>query len=557
MTVDNSDLESSNDFADPYRRPDQTFPHLSLGMMERALGYGSELIAPDKMVLFERGQRASDFFIIREGSIDILESEEDGSFKVLTTHSAAQFTGEMDLFNRRESLVTARAKGECRLIRIDWTNFGRMMTREPDLAEIVMRAFMLRRLGFIRHSQGGILILGKSRAADTLRLQRFLIRNNYPHHVVDIEDDPHGKDLVDTFHLLPSNAPVVIAPGIALMFNPSNSLLAEALGLNEKMDPSEVFDVVVVGAGPSGLAAAVYAASEGLNTLMIERMAPGGQAGTSSRIENYLGFPTGISGQALAARAQAQAQKFGARLAVSRAAVTLDTEIRPFGILLDDAETVRARSVIIATGARYRKLDLPNYEKFEGEGIHYAATAMESKMCRSQEVVVVGGGNSAGQAALFLSGPAKHVHVVVRGAGLADTMSDYLVQRIVNSPKITLWTNSRISALGGDLGLQSVSWTTGSDGSVETREVENMFVMIGASPNTEWLSGSLDLDERGFVSTGMTPGNGQASMFASNVPGVYAIGDVRSGSIKRVASGVGEGSVVVQSVHHFLHSQVS
>lgn len=555
--MDNSDLEICIDFADPYRRPDQTFPHLTLEMMGRALGYGSELIAPDKTILFERGQRASDFFIIREGNIDILESEGDGSFKVLTTHSAAQFTGEMDLFNRRESLVTARAKGECRLIRIDRTSFLRMMTGEPDLAELVMRAFMLRRLGFVRHSQGGIVVLGKSRAADTLRLQRFLIRNNYPHHVVDIDDDPHGQDLVETFHLLLSNAPVVIAPGIALMFNPSNSKLADALGLNEKIDPSEVFDVVVVGAGPSGLAAAVYAASEGLNTLVIERMAPGGQAGTSSRIENYLGFPTGISGQALAGRAQAQAQKFGARLAISRTAVTLDSTTRPFSILLDDAENVRAKSVIIATGARYRKLDLPNYEKFEGGGIHYAATAMESKLCGSQEVVVVGGGNSAGQAAVFLSRAAKHVHIVVRGAGLAETMSDYLVQRIVNSTKITLWPYSKISAIDGDVGLEKVSWIHGIDGIVESREIQNMFVMIGASPNTDWLSGSLDLDDKGFVRTGMTTASGQTAIFNSSMPGVYAIGDVRSGSIKRVASGVGEGSVVVQSVHQFLHNQIS
>ena len=556
MTIDSSDLEKNVDFADPYRRPDQTFPHLTLEMIERALGYGNEFIAPDKTILFERGQRASDFFIIREGNIDILESQEDGSFQILTTHSAAQFSGEMDLFNRRESLVTARVKGECRLIRIDRSSFLRMMTGEPDLGELVMRAFMLRRLGAVRHSQGGIVILGKSRAADTLRLQRFLTRNNYPHHVVDIDDDPHGHDLVATFHLLLSNAPVVIAPGIALMSNPSNSILADALGLNEKLDPSEVFDVVVVGAGPSGLAAAVYAASEGLNTLVIERMAPGGQAGTSSRIENYLGFPTGISGQALAGRAQAQAQKFGARLAISRTAITLDASTRPFGVLLDDAENVRAKSVIIATGARYRALDLPNYARFEGGGIHYAATAMESKLCGSQEVVVVGGGNSAGQAAVFLSRPAKHVHIIVRADGLAETMSDYLVQRIVRSPKITLWTNSEISALDGDNGLGTVSWIRGTDGHAETREVQNMFVMIGAHPNTEWLSGSLDLDDRGFVSTGMITDSGQASMFNSSIAGVYAIGDVRSGSIKRVASGVGEGSVVVQSVHQFLHNQV-
>jgi thioredoxin reductase (NADPH) len=340
--------------------------------------------------------------------------------------------------------------------------------------------------------------------------------------------------------------------------NPSNAELADALGLTETLDPAKIYDVAVVGAGPAGLAAAVYAASEGLSIIVVESMAPGGQAGTSSKIENYLGFPTGISGQALAGRAQAQAQKFGARLAISRAVVSLDCGGTPYRLQLDDGQSLPARAVVVATGARYRKLDVPDYERFEGQGIHYAATGMEAQLCTGEEVIVVGGGNSAGQAAVFLSRTVAHVHILVRAPGLAATMSDYLVQRIASSPKITLHALTEITAVAGDEYLREVTWTNRDTGASETRRMSNVFVMIGAEPNSEWLGGCLDLDSKGFVQTGRdADGKALGSAFATTRAGIYAVGDVRSGSVKRVASGVGEGSVVVQAIHGFLHPGVA
>jgi thioredoxin reductase (NADPH) len=313
-----------------------------------------------------------------------------------------------------------------------------------------------------------------------------------------------------------------------------------------------VHDVVVVGAGPAGLAAAVYAASEGLDTLVIEGTAPGGQAGTSSKIENYLGFPTGISGQALAGRAQVQAQKFGARLAISREVVSIDCAGHPYAVHLQGGQRVLARSVVVATGARYRTLDVPNCTRFEGQGIHYAATAMERELCKGQEVVVVGAANSAGQAALFLSRQLAHVHMLCRGPGLSATMSSYLVERIQASSRITVYSNTKVTALEGDRSLKQVTWTDLVTGESRTRPIENVFSMIGAEPRTQWLDGCLELDAKGFVLTGPAAGR-TTSPFETTRPGIYAVGDVRAGSIKRVASGVGEGSAVVAAIHQFLH----
>jgi thioredoxin reductase (NADPH) len=335
-------------------------------------------------------------------------------------------------------------------------------------------------------------------------------------------------------------------------------VLADDLGLTETIDPSHVYDVAVVGGGPAGLAAAVYAASEGLQTIVIEGLAPGGQAGTSSKIENYLGFPTGISGQALAGRAQVQAQKFGARLAISRNVTGISCDQPKYRLQLEDGQSIAACTVVIATGARYRKLDVVNYARFEGQGIHYAATAMEGQLCAGEEVAVIGGGNSAGQAAVFLSRVAAHVHILVRANGLAATMSDYLVQRIMSSPKITLHARTEITALNGDDFLRKVTWANRETGAFETKAIRNIFVMIGAEPNTDWLNGCLDLDAKGFVRTGQDSGGmALASPYATTRPGVYAVGDVRAGSVKRVASSVGEGSVVVQAIHQFLNPGVA
>ena len=539
---------------DPYAREAQTFPRLNPDMGARIAQYGADETLAEGAMVFVRGERSVDFFFVLAGSIDILDADDHGQPVLVTRHEPQQFTGELDLFNDRQILVSGRAGPGTRVVRVKRPDFRRMVSSEPDIGEIIMRAFILRRVGFIRHGQGGVVLIGAGHSGDSLRLQRFLSHNGYPVRVLDTEADPGAGGFLECFDLKPEQLPVVIADGDRVLRNPSNAALADALGLTETFDPAHVFDLAVVGAGPAGLAAAVYGASEGLSTVVLEQMAPGGQAGTSSKIENYLGFPTGISGQALAGRAQVQAQKFGARLAISRAVTGLDCAAHPYRLHLDDGQSLSARAVVIATGARYRKLDVENYARFEGQGIHYAATAMESQLCTGEEVAIVGGGNSAGQAAVFLSRTVKHVHILVRGRGLAETMSDYLVQRITSSPRITLHPGTEITGLAGDRVLDRVTWTNRTTGQAETREIGNIFVMIGAEPNTEWLDGCLELDQRGFVRTGKDDsGIALSSPFATTRQGIYAVGDVRSGSVKRVASGVGEGSVVVQAIHQFLN----
>ncbi|RYE90401.1 MAG: FAD-dependent oxidoreductase, partial [Myxococcales bacterium] len=477
-----------------------------------------------------------------------------GHDDIIVTHGPCQFTGELDLFSRRQVLVSGRAAVDSRVVRLKREPFLRLVSDETDIGEVLMRAFILRRVGLIRNTQGGVVLVGPAHGAETLRVQRFLTRNGYPHRLLDTDSEADAATGLGDWKLTPDDLPVVLLPsGDAPLRRPSNAELADRLGLSETIDPDEVFDVAVVGAGPAGLAAAVYAASEGLSTIVIEAMAPGGQAGTSSKIENYLGFPTGISGQALAGRAQAQAMKFGARLALARPVLKLDCHEKVFHLHLADSPAVAARSVVVATGARYRRLDVPGHERFEGQGLHYAATAMEQKLCVGEHVIVVGGGNSAGQAAVFLSRTA-HVHLLVRAGGLAATMSDYLVQRIHSSPRITFHPRTEITGLAGDTELREVTWTDRTTGVSETHPIGNVFLMIGADPNTDWVSGCLDLDPKGFVKTGHdASGAALASPYATTHPGIYAVGDVRSGSVKRVASGVGEGSVVVQAIHQYLH----
>ena len=536
------------DAADPYAREAQIFPTLSEEMVARVATYGHEETLPRGTLAFERGQRSVDFFLVLEGAIEIFDVDAQGHENVFTVHRARQFTGEVDLFNDREILVSGRANPDTRVIRVARADFQRLISGEPDIGEILMRAFILRRVGLITHAQGGVTLIGPGHGADTVRLQRFLTRNGYPYRLLDTETDPDADGFLGGFSIEPGQLPVVIAPDERVWRNPATAALADALGLTEAIDPEHTYDVVIVGAGPAGLAAAVYAASEGLDTIVIEGIAPGGQAGTSSKIENYLGFPTGISGQALAGRAQMQAQKFGARLAIARPATHLDCGAQPFRVKLEEGGALRARAVIVASGARYRKLDVPGHERFEGGGIHYAATAMEATLCGGEEVIVVGGGNSAGQAAVYLSRTTAHVHVLVRGAGLAATMSDYLVQRIEQSPRITLHTGTEITGLEGDDRLRQVIWTNRETGASETKPIGNVFLMIGADPNTDWLNGCLELDGKGFVVTGAG-----GSPYATSKPGIWAVGDVRAGSVKRVASGVGEGSVVIASVHQYLH----
>jgi len=546
--------EGDLDPTDPWQREAQTFPRLSEEMVERASRYGGAEELPPHTPVFSRGDRGRDFFVILEGSIEIFEQDDDGTVRLLRPQIAREFTGELDLFNDRMILVNGRTgPAPTRVVRIERADFRRLVQSEPDIGEIIMRAFILRRVGLIRHGQGAAVLIGQAHSADTLRLQQFLTRNAYPVRVLDTEQDADAEGFLECFSLTAAELPVIVLPGRHALRNPSLAALADALGITEDFDHATVFDVVVVGAGPAGLAAAVYAASEGLQTIVLESIAPGGQAGTSSKIENYLGFPTGISGEALAGRAQVQAQKFGARLAVSREVTGIDCDDLPYRLKLDDGASVRARAIVIATGARYRKLDVAGFERFEGQGVYYAATAMEAKLCEAADVIVVGGGNSAGQAAVFLSRTCRHVHVLVRGPGLAATMSDYLVQRIARSKRISLQVHSEIVGLEGEQGLSAVTWRDHRSGAETNKPVSAIFAMIGAEPNTGWVDGCLELDAKGFVVTGAAAGQGADSPYATSRPGVYAVGDVRSGSVKRVASGVGEGSVVVQAVHRFLH----
>jgi thioredoxin reductase (NADPH) len=546
------------DPTDPYAREAQTFPRLTSDIAARIAAYGTEERLGKGTFVFERGQRNIDFFVVLEGTIEVFDIDPSGEPSMIRLHREGEFTGDVDLFNGRQIVVSARAGSDSRVIRVKRTDFQRLVSIEADIGELIMRAFILRRVGLIRHPQRSVFVIGPRRGGDTLRLEQFMRRNAYPHQSIDTDADPTGGGFIKTFSLTPADLPVVIAPGQRLLKNPPNGVLADVLGLTETLDPERVYDVAVVGAGPAGLAAAVYAASEGLQTIVIEKLAPGGQAGTSSRIENYLGFPTGISGTALAARAQIQAQKFGARLAISRKVTGISCAERPYRLMLDDGQSIVASAIVIATGARYRQLDVPNYAKFEGRGIQYAATAMEAQICTAQDAVIVGGGNSAGQAAVFLSRTCSHVHILVRGAGLAATMSSYLVERLSSSPKITIHPRTEITALEGDDFLREVTWTNRESGEQETRGVSSLFVMIGAEPNTEWLGGCLELDAKGFIRTGQDrDGRALASPFSTTTPGIFAVGDVRSGSVKRVASGVGEGSVVVQAIHEFLNPGVA
>jgi thioredoxin reductase (NADPH) len=541
------------DPTDPYNREAQTFPRLTSEQLARVERFGEVADYPIGTEVFRRGERSVDFFVVVDGSVEIIDPGAPEDEQVIHTHQSRGFTGELDLFNDREILVTGRTGRDSRIIRVPRADFPRLIQAEPDIGEIIMRAFILRRVALMKHSQGGVVLIGSMHNADMLRLEQFLSRNGYPHRTFDTEANEEGAGLLRSLDVGPDELPVVVLPDRGFLRRPTNAEIADALGLTETIDPARIYDVTVVGAGPAGLAAAVYGASEGLDTIVIEGMAPGGQAGTSSKIENYLGFPTGISGRALAGRAQVQAQKFGARLAISRRAAAIECDTVPMGVVLEDGQRIATRSIVVATGARYRKLPLPNFEQYEGQGIHYAATWIEGNLCSNEEVIVVGGGNSAGQAAVFLSGEARHVHILVRSEGLAATMSDYLIQRIDASPKITLHPFTEITALEGEPSLQRVTWTDRRSGESETRDVANLFVMIGAEPNTDWLDGCVPLDRGGFVITGRD-GGGQAlaSPYMTEKPGIFAVGDVRSGSTKRVASGVGEGSVVVSAVHDFL-----
>ncbi len=547
------------DPSDPYARERQTFPILEADYVERLKDYGDVENCKKNSVLFERGDRTVDFFVIIKGNIEIYEHQPSGT-KVFTIHKENQFTGELDLLNDRKILVGGRMGEDGTVIRIKRSDFKRLLVAEPDIAEIIIRAFILRRVGLISHEQGSVTLITDKENSDSMRIERFIRRNGYPVQILDCHDEAYDETLTE-HQLEKTDLPAVIVHlGNAVLKNPSNYKLAEALGLTERPDTDILYDVMIVGGGPSGLSAAVYAASEGLNTVLLEKEAPGGQAATSSKIENYLGFPTGVSGQALAGRAQVQAMKFGAKIILPHTVKSIQKETDgSFSLKLCDERKLKTRSVVIATGATYRKLNIKDGEKFDNAGVYYAATSMEADLCRNEEVIIVGGGNSAGQAAVFLSRHASHVHILVRGDNLASSMSDYLINRIDSSPKITLHTHSEITKLEGKRHLQEVTISNKKENKDEVKNISHVFLMIGAMPNTDWVEDFIQLDSRGFICTGAEASKSEMwqlkrfpMMFETSAPGIFATGDVRSGSIKRVASGVGEGSITVSQIHQYL-----
>jgi thioredoxin reductase (NADPH) len=540
------------DPTDPWIRPAQTFPSLTEEMIDRVRPYGEEELVEHDTVVFRRGDHSIDFLLVLEGELRLFADNPLTGREHLYSYRTGQFSGEQNMFTNRSILLSGICVAGSRVIRVKYDRFRSLITGEPDIGETIIRSYILRRAGFVRHATGGGILIGHRESGELLGIQRFLIRNLYPVTLMDLHE-PDAASVMQRFSIDASELPALITPDHGVLKRPSNETLAEELGLFEPPEEGLAYDVVVLGAGPAGLASAVYAASEGLKTLVVESLAPGGQAGTSSNIENYLGFPTGISGLALAGRAHIQAQKFGARLCVSRSAASLDCSGAPYVVGLSDGRAVTAKTVVVATGARYRKLDVPHYEKFEGHGIQYAATAMEGQICAGQDVVIVGGGNSAGQAAVFLSRTARHVHMLVR-AKISATMSDYLVQRIRISPHITLCEGCEVAGLAGETNLEQVTWVDRSTGQTSHCDATSLFVMIGAEPNTDWLDGCLDLDRSGFVCTGLSSEDATRHPYASSKPGVFAVGDVRAGSVKRVASAVGEGSVVVAAIHQYLAS---
>jgi thioredoxin reductase (NADPH) len=532
----------------PAFRPEMAFPLLTDTMIETIRAYASEVMEPAGTTVFSRGQRGADMVVVLEGNVNIYTGDEENTSETVTDLGPNQFTGELNMLNDQPSLVGARATVPSTLLRVKRGNLRRLMRSEGEIANLILQAFIWRRIGLASQAKVGVTLIGHEGEAETLKLQRFLRRNGYPHHVTSVEA---YKSASPTSSLDQDSWPAVAFNDGRVLHRPMVATLADELGISELPDKSTIYDVAVVGAGPAGLAAAVYASSEGLSTVVIEGIAPGGQAGTSSKIENYLGFPTGISGQRLANRAFVQSLKFGVRFAISREAVTLERYSDVHKITLEGGISLCSRAVVIATGAQYRKLPLENFENFENQGIYYAATGMETAYCRDKEVVVVGGGNSAGQAALFLSQTATHVYLMIRGKSLAATMSQYLLTRIEQSRRITILTETEIVLLEGGSHLEQVTWVNRRDGSTTTKRIEDLFVMIGAQPNTSWLKGVVALDEKGFVITG-GPQGFDSTPYATNTAGIYAVGDVRTASVKRVASAVGEGSVVISDVHRYL-----
>lgn len=538
----------------------QTFPILTPPQIARVKGSGKLRRVEPGEVLFAPGDTGVPFFVLLSGAMEIVQPGISGEYPI-AKHVAGEFTGEMTMISGHRCLVLGRVTQPGEFLELSGEALRSLIARDAELSEIFMRAFILRRMELIRQNRSSVVLMGSRYSSKTLQLREFLTRNGFPYTYVDLDLDQTSQGLLDRFEIKPEEVPVVICSNRGVMRNPSIQKLADCLGFNALIDDSQIRDVIIVGAGPSGLAAAVYAASEGLDVLVIETESPGGQAGSSSKIENYLGFPTGVSGQELASRAITQAEKFGAKMMIARNVVRLDCDKRPYKVVLDDGRSLMARAVIIATGAQYNRPPLPNLHRFEGRGIYYGATFMESQLCEKEDVVVIGGGNSAGQAAVFLSQTSRKVYMLVRSSRLSDTMSRYLIQRIEQNPAIEVHYKTEIVALEGDTHLERITWQDKATGETSVHDIRHVFIMAGASPRTDWLQACVTLDSKGFILTGRDliteterPAVAVAppQMLETSLPGVFAVGDVRSGNVKRVASAVGEGAIAVHMVHRAL-----
>jgi thioredoxin reductase (NADPH) len=535
----------------------ETFPELTAQEIDRLRRYGSHRKYLDGEKLFEAGKISPGMFIVLKGQVAISQRDGLGHVAPIAEQGPGQFLADVGQLSTRAALVDGTAEGDVETLLIPTEGLRALLVGEAELGERIMRALILRRVALLKGGAAGAVLIGSSDAADVIRLQGFLTRNGYPYHLLDPTHDLEAKEVIGRYADIAGGLPLVVCPDGSVLGNPTEQALSRQVGLTVMSRSNFVYDVAVVGAGPAGLSTAVYGASEGLSVAVLDARAFGGQAGASARIENYFGFPTGISGQALTARAFVQAQKFGADIIIPVAVKTLDCS-RPnnaFVLETDGGERIQARTVVVASGARYRHPTIADIARFEGRGVWYWASQIEARLCAGEEVILVGGGNSAGQGAVFLSGQAAKVRMMVRGPSLAESMSRYLIDRIAAAPNIELMTQTEIVGLSGASSgnLERVRWRDHRDGRETDAAIRNVFLFVGADPATEWLQGCVTLDKAGFVTTGVAPnGDPALSPLESSIPGVFAVGDARSGSVKRVGGAIGEGAAVVAAIHKFL-----
>jgi thioredoxin reductase (NADPH) len=545
------------------RRREQMFPKLSAGEIDRLRRFGEVQRFGAGEALFVPGQIAPGMFVLLSGSVEIKRHDPLGHLAPICEQGPGEFIAEVGQLSGWPALVEARAVQDVEALVIPPKNLRSLMIVEAELGDRIMRALILRRVTLMEAGLGGPVLIGPANSGDVVRLQAFLARNAWPHQVLDPAEDRDAAALVEQFGARPADLPLAVCPAGTVLKNPSEQELARTLGMTRIDDPDRLFDVAVVGAGPAGLSTAVYAGSEGLSVIVIDALSFGGQAGASARIENCFGFPTGISGSDLTGRAFVQAQKFGAEMLIPTQVTSLDASGTPLSLELSDAKHMKARAVVIASGARYRKLGIPDAEQFEGRGLWYWASPVEARLCRREEIVLVGGGNSAGQAAVYLRGFAARIWMLVRGPSLKESMSQYLIDRIEAIENIEVLTETEIVALSGsrERQLERVRWRHKPTGKQTEKPIRNVFLMIGADPATDWLRGSgIVLDDKQFIKTGTdnrahdsgSDGRTRPLLLESNVPGVFAIGDVRSGSVKRVGAAIGEGAAVVAELHAVL-----